>query len=142
MQIIVNFLTFVRLSCIIKWRIYLFIHTIMDIKGIISSFRELTTQQKQDKLVSVLQWLQDRDSVFASLLQKVSHDEPNDDTLLVLYYDIMMFAQAVENYNTSQDESALKQGQVYMQKLRDREKQEQIATAEELAHIESELENI
>lgn len=114
----------------------------MDIKAIISSFRELTTQQKQDKLVSILQWLQDKNSVFASLLQKVSHTEPNDDTLLVLYYDIMMFGQAIAIYNTSQDEAALEQSQLYMQKLRDREKQEQIATAEELATIESELENI
>jgi hypothetical protein len=114
----------------------------MDIKHIISSFKGLTTQKKKDKLVSVLKSLQDKDAVFASLLQKVLHDEQNDDTLLVLYYDIMKFAQAIETYNISQDKSALDQTQVYMQKLRDREKQEQIATAAELAEIEAELENI
>jgi hypothetical protein len=76
------------------------------------------------------------------LLQKVLHDEPNDASLLVLYYDVMMFAQAVQAYNISQDSSDLDQAQTYMQKLRDREKQEQIATAEELAQIESERETI
>lgn len=114
----------------------------MDIKSTIKAFQWLSLEQKQEKLLSILRELQDKNDVFAALLTKVSNTIPNEATLTVIYYDIMMFGEAILAYNTTKNESSLSKAEEYMQKLLQREQQERLANDQDLAQMESLLQNM
>lgn len=114
----------------------------MNIQGSIKSFQSLTTQEKQEKLVVVLNELKDSNQVFSSLLAKVSNTIPNDATLIVMYYDIMMFWQAIEEYNKTKDITSLSKAEEYMQALLKREQQDRLTDEKDIEKMEDLLQNI
>ncbi len=111
-------------------------------KNMIQWFNSLSTEEKREKLLAVLHELQDSNEIFSSLFTKLSDSSPNDATLVVIYYDIMMFGQAIEEYNKSQDASSLSKAEQYMQNLLKREQQDRLTDAQDIEKMEDLLENI
>lgn len=114
----------------------------MDIQAMIITFTKLSTQDKQEKLISMLDALKDSDVVFSSLLEKVSTSEPQDATLTVMYYDVMMFGQAIEAYQETKNITMLNKSEQYMNKLLAREQQERLENDKDIKTLESLLETI
>ena len=105
-------------------------------------FTSLSIEEKQKKLLTILEALQSSNEVFSSLLAKVSNSLPNDATLIVIYHDVMMFGQAIEEYNTKQDATSLSKAEQYMQELLRREQQDRLHDEEDINRMEDLLQDI
>ncbi len=109
----------------------------MDIKKLLQTFSSLPIEKQLEKITSLLTELKDSDPIFASLLAKIKKQEPNTATLLVIYHDVLQFAQAAREYNNTQGKSSLEKAEQHMEKLRKREQQEKLEDAKDLAAMES-----
>lgn len=106
------------------------------------NFYRLSLEKKRERLKALLEQMKDADEIFRRFLNIVNDDKVQEATLDVLYNDIMMFAESVNEYKRTKSVSALNKAQSYLQNLYQLEQESRKQDEKDLAKIEDMFQTI
>lgn len=108
----------------------------MNIPSAIQEFSNLSIDQQKEKVSEMLLQIKDSDQVFLDLFDIIKKNNDIDSAFLTdTYKDILEFADAIANYNLSNQKKALSSLQNKLQELHEREAKERIIEQQEVEEM-------
>jgi len=107
----------------------------MTINQILEEFYNLAIEKKREKLTIMIEKIKDSDSIFSKLLPKIS--TMPETSIFVLYYDIMMFADAINEYKRTKNTKELQRSQSYLEKMHMLEEEQKRQDQKDTENIEN-----
>ncbi len=95
----------------------------MGIQSAIQEFEKMDVVQQKEKLLYMLEQIKNSDQVFLDIFTLLSKDQTNIDQkfLIGIYGDILVFAEAIATYNSSNKEKSLMALQKKLQAMHEEE---------------------